>query len=88
MSNLRVSDHAMLRWLERAGGLDIEDLRARLGATLGRAGAAARSMGTIDYLIVIDGLTYVVRDGIVATILLDASSTSKAAALANGGHRK
>lgn len=69
MSDLRVSDHALLRFLDRAGELDVEELRARLEESLGRAGKAAASICAEDYLIQADGLTYVVREAVVVTIL-------------------
>lgn len=35
--NVRVSDHALLRFIERAGGLDVESVRAALQGSLKRA---------------------------------------------------
>lgn len=77
-----VSDHALLRFLERAGGLDIESLRGRLNASLTRAHTAARSLGGSDYLIRSDGLLYVVRGDTVTTVLEDKEPVSRASALA------
>lgn len=81
--SIGVSDHALLRFLERAGGLDIEELRARLTNSLLRAHAAARSLGDSDYLIRSDGLLYVVRGATVTTIVEDKSDAGRAATLAN-----
>lgn len=60
MTRVRVSDHALVRFLERAGGLDVEGLRAHLAASLeaaaaaaGRVGAGARSVR-----VCVDGLAY------------------------------
>lgn len=53
---VRVSDHAILRYLERVGGFDIEGLRAAIAGRLegaARAGACA---------VVIDGHVYVIRE--------------------------
>jgi len=61
MTNFRISDHALVRFLERAGGLDVEELRARLANSLARAHHAANSVDANDYLIKADGLVYVVR---------------------------
>ena len=66
---LRVSDHALVRFLERAGGYDVEPLRQLLEASLARAAAAARSIGVDEYLIHADGLMYVVRNETVTTIM-------------------
>lgn len=76
-----ISDHALLRFLERAGGLDIEDLRARLASSLARAHLAARSLGDSDYLINSDGLVYVVRGETVTTIVEHKSQGGLAATL-------
>ena len=67
-SIVRVSDHALLRFVERAGGLDIEALRAALEASLKRAVDAAGKVDADEYVVVADGLRYVVRFGIVVTI--------------------
>jgi hypothetical protein len=69
--SIGVSDHALLRFLERAGGLDIEELRVRLTNSLVRAHAAARTLGKGDYLIRSDGLLYVVRGETVTTVVED-----------------
>jgi hypothetical protein len=79
---LGVSDHALLRFLDRAAGLDIEDLRARLNASLARAHAAARSLSDADYLIKADGMVYVVRGETVTTIVEDQGPRSCASTLA------
>lgn len=67
--SIRISDHALLRFLERAGPFDIEGLRAQMEAGLERAGAAAATIGGGDYLIVVDGMRFIVRDGTVVTVL-------------------
>lgn len=66
---IRVSDHALLRFVERAGGLDIEALRTALEGSLKRAVRAASDLGTGDVTISADGLTYIVRNNVVVTIL-------------------
>ena len=43
MSAPGITDHALLRFLERAGGLDVEGLRLTLGSSLTRAHSAARA---------------------------------------------
>lgn len=67
--NLEVSDHAVLRYLERVGGFAIEKLRSELVARI----SAERIMGS-PY-IPIDGIVFVVRDNgkgpVVTTVLQD-----------------
>ncbi|NJL09053.1 MAG: hypothetical protein HC900_13045 [Methylacidiphilales bacterium] len=57
----------MLRFLQRAGGLDVEGVRGHLAASLARAQAAADQVGARSYTIMADGLIYVVEDGVVVT---------------------
>jgi riboflavin synthase len=63
-----VSDHAVLRYLERAGGFEIERLRGELQARVQRLvvpGAAS---------VVIDGMRFVTRkgaDGIIVVTVLE-----------------
>lgn len=71
MGKLRVSDHALVRFLERAGNLDVESVRVSLESGLARAAAAARAIGTSDYLIRMNGHTFIVRSETVVTVLLD-----------------
>ena len=68
MSRLRVSDHALVMFLERAGGFDVELLRQSLQDSLERASAAASVIGTVEYSIAADGLRYIIREGVVVTI--------------------
>lgn len=79
--SIGVSDHALLRFLERAGGLDIEELRARLGNSLAKAHLAARSITESAYIIKADGLLYVVREDTAVTVIPDDDDYSAAAAL-------
>lgn len=65
---VRVSDHALLRFVERAGGLDIETLRAALEASLKRSVDAAGKIGENEVVIVVDGLRYVLRNCVVVTV--------------------
>lgn len=66
---LRISDHALLRFIERVGGLDAEALRTALQASLNRAALAAGSIGAREFHIVADGLKYIVVEGKVITVL-------------------
>lgn len=69
--SIAVSNHALLRFLERAGGLPIEHIRGSLAASLARAARAAASIKADEYKIVVDGVEYVVRNGVVVTVLFD-----------------
>lgn len=66
---VRVSNHALLRFLERAGGFDVEGLRASIEASLNRAVSAAETIGTGNVIINADGLQYIVCDGVVVTVV-------------------
>lgn len=68
---VRVSDHALLRFLERAGGCDLERLRCQLEESLKRAVSAASDIGGGNFSVRADGLTYIVRNNVVVTILTD-----------------
>lgn len=81
MANLRLSDHALIRFLDRAAQLDVERIRSDLVASLERASEAAASIGVTDYLVTQGGITFIVRGGTVTTILVDASEKSRARAL-------
>jgi hypothetical protein len=83
-----VSDHALLRFLERAADLDIAGLRASLNASLARAHEAARTVSQADYLIKVDGLIYVVRGDTVTTVLAGKEPGVLAATLAHGMPRQ
>lgn len=65
---LRISDHALLRFLERAGGLDVAAARTALAASLDRAAEAAQAIGAQRYTIKADGLVYRVVDGKLITV--------------------
>lgn len=66
---LRVTDHALVRFLEREGFVDIETVRAAIEALLERAARTARRLGETDYAIRVDSLIYLVRDGAVVTVV-------------------
>ena len=65
---IHVSDHALVRFLERSGALDVEAVRRALAASLQRACRAAERAGIDDYEILADGLRYVVREGTLTTV--------------------
>lgn len=57
-----VTDHAVLRWLERIEGIDIAALRA----SIGRSGAVGLAFGAT--FVVVGGGKLVVADGKVVTV--------------------
>lgn len=77
-----ISDHALLRWLERTGAVDLDPVRSQLAASLERAFTAAATLGSSQFLILADGLVYVVRNGTLVTVLPD--DRSHAAILGRG----
>lgn len=81
MNRLQVSDHALLRFLQRGGGMDVEAVRETLAAALARAHAAATEAGGGRYLVVVDGLAFVVRDGVLVTVLEDVDVFTRAQAM-------
>lgn len=66
---IHITDHAMLRYLERVQGLDIEALRDKLSKKATRAYAAAESIGGGEYAIKVDGFRMRVQSDHVVTIL-------------------
>lgn len=81
-SPLQISDHALLRFMDRGGDMNVEGLRESLRASLARAHHAACSIGAVDYLISADGLLYVVRGDVVITVLPKDSDFAAARAIA------
>lgn len=68
---IAVTDHALVRFLERSGALDVEQPRATIAASLERGRRMAERAGIGDYAIVADGLRYVVQDDALVTVLDD-----------------
>ena len=66
---IHVTDHALVRFLERSGALDVEQLRAMISSSLERGRRAAERAGIADYTITVDGLKYIVVDGDLITVL-------------------
>lgn len=66
---LKVTDHALVRFLDRSGAAEIEALRLTLAHSLERARLGAQRAGIADYVIVADGMRYVVKDDVLVTVL-------------------
>jgi len=79
---VRVSDHALVRFLERTGALDAEALRASIEDSLQRAVDRACVLRASQFEIVADGLRYVVRGTSVVTVLVDYGPGVKAPQIA------
>lgn len=66
---IRVSDQALVRFLERSGAAELEPLKAAIATSLERARQAAGELGRDSFVVVADGLRYVVQDGVLVTVL-------------------
>ena len=84
MPRLMVTDHALVRYLERSEGIDMEALRVSVADALTRAHDAASSIGVANYLVLVDELCFIVRGCRVITILKQPSARRRAIALSSG----
>ncbi len=66
---LFVTDHALLRFLERVHGLPLERMRAELSAKAERASAAAQSIGGGQYTVIVDGVKFRCCNDHVVTVV-------------------
>lgn len=82
-ASLKVSDHALVRWMERSGMVNLDPVKDAIAASLERAAAAALKLGVAEFLILADGLVYVVREGVVVTVQPQDGRHRYAYALAN-----
>jgi hypothetical protein len=74
MADVRVSDHAILRYLERAGGFNIENLRAEIARSVATEKRKRQTYVRIGNLIfVVRGK----RHEYVVTTVLKAAETTK-----------
>ncbi|MDE1917644.1 MAG: hypothetical protein KGJ57_18305 [Sphingomonadales bacterium] len=73
-----ISDHALVRFMERTGAADPAPLKNMIAASIDRAFQAAMALKLSDCLIIADGLVYVLRDGVVTTILKDEGIRARA----------
>lgn len=63
-----MTDHAVMRFIERSGMLDVRGIRDELADKLGRAAAAAEIIGG-SYRIRVDNLDFVCVDDRVVTVI-------------------
>ena len=62
-SRLLVSDHAIIRYLERVGGFDIDGLRRSIGQRCDAGHAAGASS------VIIDGFAFLIGDDQIITVV-------------------
>lgn len=68
--SVNITDHAVLRYLERVDGVDVAGVRETIRARLARAITAAASIGLADDLVVVaPEAIYVIENGRVITCL-------------------
>lgn len=65
---IHISDHALIRFLERLAGLDTDELRQKLGRSLERARRAAEQLGADEYTVKAGGIVYVIKDNTLVTL--------------------
>jgi hypothetical protein len=76
VSSVRVTDHAVLRYLERIGGFEIEKLRQEIAARV------AQSVTRGQHTVLIDGHRFVLKEasnntaGLVVATVLEAGDRS------------
>lgn len=68
---IRVTDHALVRFLERSGAMDVEQQRATISGSLERGRKVAERAGIAEFAICVDGLRYVVEDNHLVTVTVD-----------------
>lgn len=61
-SRHHVTDHAVLRWMERVQGVDIEAVRREIGRTADQ-GISAGASGVVSH-----GMVLRIADGVVVTV--------------------
>lgn len=66
---MRVSDHAVLRYLQRQSGLDVEAVRAEIAALVARGVAAGTSLDAGGFTVLAGGLRFVVKNEVIVTTL-------------------
>lgn len=65
-----VTDHAVLRYLQRAHGVDVEAIRRDLGRRVDTAVGRMAFDGPIDCSAAhLDGMTVIIRRGVIVTVL-------------------
>ncbi len=68
--------------------VDIEALRSALSSALDRAAAASAAIGTEEFLILSNGLVYVIKDNVVVTVVPDDGRHNHARKFMPSGDRR
>lgn len=66
---LHITDHAVLRYLERVHGVDIGAVRERIGAAVDTAAGAAERLGVARYAVKRPEASYIVLNRTVVTVI-------------------
>lgn len=74
MSRSPVTDHALLRWMERVKGVDLDAIRAEIATPDICAAIAAGARSVVTH-----GHTLVIENGVVITVLLPGMRHKRAA---------
>ena len=67
-SGVNVSDHALVRWLERSNLVNVAQLREQLAASLSSACVAADRINVNEFAVCRDGWKYIVRNHTLVTV--------------------
>ncbi len=81
MTALRITDHALLRYLERGLGVDIAGLRCRVAARVPAADAVVDALG--EGAVIHDGLRFHLRQAEDGTVTLVTVSSGQDAQVSN-----
>jgi hypothetical protein len=76
--SVRVSDHALVRYFERAMGFDVEAVRAQIA----RQCAPAAALGAVSFRA--DGVQFVLDGHVVVTVTPAGDALRRVTALASG----
>lgn len=70
MTDIGVTDHAVLRWIERVAGIDVDAIRERMIEEIAGAARAAANAGLPErYSVRTSDAVYVLDSGTVVTVL-------------------
>jgi hypothetical protein len=68
----KISDNALMRYLERVKGMDLEQLRREIGRKIDLAQEHPGASG-----VRVDGFTYKLQDGVVKTVVSNKSRCNR-----------
>lgn len=71
MAKPAITDTALVRWLQRTGAMDMEAMRTLLADSLERAFTAAQTLGSTRFLVLADGLIFIVEQGVIVSVVTD-----------------